>query len=245
MTPLTCLLVDDEPLARQLLTDYVQQVPYLRLAGACATPEAALAALQQQPIDLLLLDVQMPGMSGLTLLRLLPRRPLVVLTTAHAEYALESYDLDVVDYLLKPITLDRFLRAVHKAYLRHYPLPPAPGLAVAPAPAPAVPEPAFLFVKDGAQLLRVWWADVLYIEGLRDYVTIHTRQRKIVSLQQLKVLAGQLPPARFVRIHHSCIVALDAIDVVHKDKVQIGERYLPVSSTYAQLFREAVARHRM
>jgi DNA-binding LytR/AlgR family response regulator len=239
MNQLSCLLVEDEPLARQLLVDYVQQVPYLQLVEACATPTAAFAALHRQSVDVLFLDVQMPEMTGLTFLRLLPRKPLVVLTTAYSEYALESYDLDVVDYLLKPITLDRFLRAVHKVYARWE-------LPVSAAPVPAKPaDPAYLFVKDGAQLLKVWWADVLYVEGLRDYVTIHTRQRKIVSLQQLKALTQQLPADRFVRIHHSCIVALDAIDVVHKDKVQIGERYLPVSATYAKSFREAVERHRI
>ncbi|MBO2011614.1 LytR/AlgR family response regulator transcription factor [Hymenobacter negativus] len=241
MNQLTCLIVEDEPLARQLLTDHLQQVPYLRLAEACATPTAALSALQRQPVDLLFLDVQMPEMTGLTLLRLLPRKPLVILTTAYSEYALESYDLDVVDYLLKPITLDRFLRAVHKAYARWE---PPFGASVGATPVQAA-DPTYLFVKDGAQLLKVWWADVLYVEGLRDYVTIYTRQRKIVSLQQLKVLAQQLPTNRFVRIHHSCIIALDAIDVVHKDKVQIGERYLPVSASYAKAFREAVERHRI
>jgi len=241
MNQLTCLIVEDEPLARQLLTDHLEQVPYLRLVEACATPTAALAALQRQPVDLLFLDVQMPEMTGLTLLRLLPRKPLVVLTTAYSEYALESYELDVVDYLLKPITLDRFLRAVHKAYARWE---PSRGVTAGLAPTKAV-DPAYLFVKDGPQLLKVWWADVLYVEGLRDYVTIHTRQRKIISLQQLKALVQQLPADRFVRIHHSCIVALEAIDVVHKDKVQIGERYLAVSATYAKSFRQAVERYRI
>jgi two-component system LytT family response regulator len=207
---------------------------------ACATPTAAFAALRRQPVDVLFLDVQMPEMTGLTFLRLLPRKPLVILTTAYSEYALESYELDVVDYLLKPITFDRFLRAVHKVYERWQ---SAGSLPVAPPVKPA--DPAYLFVKDGSQLIKVWWADVLYVEGLRDYVTIHTRQRKIVSLQQLKTLTQQLPADRFVRIHHSCIVALDALDVVLKDKVQIGERYLPVSATYAKAFREAVERHRI
>ncbi|MDF7813804.1 LytTR family DNA-binding domain-containing protein [Hymenobacter sp. YC55] len=239
MNQLSCLLVEDEPLARQLLTDYVGQVPYLQLIDACATPTAAFAALAKHPVDVLFLDVQMPEMTGLTFLRLLPRKPLVILTTAYSEYALESYDLDVIDYLLKPITLDRFLRAVHKAYARWEPASVASATPVKPA------DPAYLFVKDGVQLIKVWWADVLYVEGLRDYVTLHTRQRKIVTLQQLKSLTQQLPADRFVRIHHSCIVALDAIDVVHKDKVQIGERYLPVSTTYAKSFREAVERHRI
>jgi two-component system LytT family response regulator len=238
-TPLNCLLVEDEPLARNLLTDYIGQVPYLHLVGACATPSAAFASLRQVPVDVLFLDVQMPEMTGLTFLKMLPRKPLVVLTTAYSEYALESYDFDVVDYLLKPITLDRFLRAVHKVYAR-WEAPSAGPVA------PTIPAgPLYTFVKDGPHLIKVWWADILYVEGLRDYVTIHTRQRKIVSLQQMKVLAEQLPVDRFVRIHHSCIVALDAIDVVHKDKVQIGERYLPVSATYQKVFRQAVEQRRL
>jgi two-component system LytT family response regulator len=239
MTLINCLLVEDEPLARNLLTEYIGQVPYLHLAGACATPSAAFAALRNQPVDVLFLDVQMPEMTGLTLLKMLPHKPLVVLTTAYSEYALESYDFDVVDYLLKPITLDRFLRAVHKVYTR-WETPVAS--AVAPL---KTAEPLYTFVKDGSQLIKVWWADILYVEGLRDYVTVHTKQRKIVSLQQIKALAEQLPADRFVRIHHSCIVALDAIDIVHKDKVQIGERYLPVSATYQKAFRQAIEHHRL
>jgi two-component system LytT family response regulator len=141
MNQLSCLLVEDEPLARQLLTDYVQQVPYLRLVKTCATPTAALAALHQQPVDVMFLDVQMPEMTGLALLRLLPRKPLVVLTTAYSEYALESYELDVVDYLLKPITPDRFLRAVHKVYARWEPAVSA-GVPAQPAQPPQPAGPA-------------------------------------------------------------------------------------------------------
>ncbi len=227
---LRCLIVDDEPLARHLLTDYVSKVSFLDLHAACASPLAALEALRTAAIDLLFLDVHMPELTGLELLRSLPQPPLVVFTTAHSEYALPSYELDAVDYLLKPITLERFLRAAHKAYARR---PAAPPLVASPPP--------FLFVKDGPRRVKVRWEDILYVEGLRDYVAIHTRQQKVVGLVQLKVLVQQLPPDRFVRIHHSYIVALEALEAVYKDKVQVGGRFLPVGESYRAAFRALIA----
>jgi two-component system LytT family response regulator len=224
---LRCLIVDDEPLARHLLTDYVGKVPFLALHAACASPLAALEVLRTAPIDLLFLDVHMPELTGLELLRSLPRPPLVIFTTAHSEYALPSYELDAVDYLLKPITLDRFLRAVHKAHTRQ---PPA-------GPASSPPTRPFLFVKDGPRRVKVRWEDILYVEGLRDYVAIHTRQQKIISLLQLKSLVQQLPADRFIRIHHSYIVALESLDAIYKDKVQVGSHFLPVSESYRPAFR--------
>ena len=232
---LRCLIVDDEPLARHLLADYVGKVSFLTLHAACASPLAALDALRTAPIDLLFLDVHMPGLTGLELLRSLPRPPLVVFTTAHSEYALPSYELDAIDYLLKPITLERFLRAAHKAYARQ----PA-ALPTALPPAPGLP---FLFVKDGPRRVKVRWEDILYIEGLRDYVAIHTRQQKIVGLLQLKALVQQLPPDRFARIHHSYIVALEGLDAIYKDKVQVGSRFLPISESYRAAFRAVIDRH--
>ncbi|PJJ58857.1 LytR/AlgR family response regulator transcription factor [Hymenobacter chitinivorans] len=239
---LRCLIVDDEPMARKLLADYVEKVPFLTLHAACASPLAALQELSSHPIDLLLLDVQMPEITGLALLKILPRQPLVILTTAYSEYALESYDLDVVDYLLKPITLERFLRAVHKAQARLLPgaAPGPTGLVPSPAvPLPAEPAP-FLFVKDGTRLVKIRQTDILFVEGLKDYVAIHTRQQRIVSLQRLKTLEQQLPATHFIRIHHSYIVSLEGIDAVFKDKVQIGSRFLPVSESYRKAFRSFI-----
>ena len=233
---LRCLIVDDEPLARHLLTEYVGQVSFLELHAACASPLAALDILRTTAIDLLLLDVHMPALTGLELLRTLPRPPLVILTTAHSQYALQGYEVDAVDYLLKPITFDRFLRAAHKAYERR----PAPA---APPPVPPA-EPAFLFIKDGARQHRVGWADILFVEGLRDYVAVHTHSQKIISLLRLKGLMEQLPADRFVRIHHSYIVALAGIEAIDKDKVQVGGRWLPVSESYRRAFRAFVDRYR-
>jgi two-component system LytT family response regulator len=233
-----CLIVDDEPLARNLLVEYVKKVPYLTLRTVCASPLEAIEALRNTPIDLLFLDIQMPEITGISLLKTLQKKPLVILTTAYSEYALESYDLDVVDYLLKPITLERFLRAVDKASLR---------LSKPPAVASSEPEPAspFMFVKDGTKLVKVRWDEILYVEGLKDYVTIHTRQQKIISLQRLKALEETLPAGRFIRIHNSYIVALQAIDSVHKDKVQIGTALLPVSDSYRKSFRELIEKNHL
>src|SRR5688572_8906406 len=153
------------------------------------------------------LDIQMPEITGITLLKSLHRKPLVILTTAYSEYALESYDLDVVDYLLKPITFDRFLKAVDKASQRLN--PPA-----------ATPEPgvekgnSFVFIKDGTKLVKVNFDDILFVEGLKDYVTIVTKTQKIVSLQRLKSLEAQLPTDKFIRIHHSYIIAIKAVDTI-------------------------------
>lgn len=244
MLNLTCLIVEDEPLARNLLTEYVRKVPFLQLLDACASPLAAIEILHNNQVDLLFLDVQMPEITGITLLKILQKKPLVILTTAYSEYALESYEFDVLDYLLKPITLERFLRAVEKASQRlSATQPPAnPVIQQEKPPVRGLVHP-FIFVKDGTKLVKIRWNDILYVEGLKDYVTIYTRQQKVVSLQRLKSLEEQLPAERFIRIHHSYIVAMEAIDAVHKEKVQIGQVFLPIGDTYRKSFREFVERN--
>jgi two-component system LytT family response regulator len=238
---LKCIIVEDEPLARSLITEYVKKVPHLELLDAFSNPLAAMECIHKNAIDILFLDIQMPEITGITLLKTLQRKPLVILTTAYSEYALESYDFDVLDYLLKPITFERFLKAVDKASQR---------LMVTQSqslPNTTVPEAAqpFVFVKDGTKLIKVRFDDILYVEGLKDYVTIHTRQQKIVSLQRLKSLEEQLPANKFIRIHHSFIVALAAIDSIHKGEVQVGNAYLPISDSYKKTFKEFIERNQM
>jgi DNA-binding LytR/AlgR family response regulator len=236
---ISCLIVDDEPLARSLLTDYVKKIPYLNLLDASSSPLTAIEILRSTPVDLLFLDIQMPEITGISLLKALQKKPLVILTTAYSEYALEGYELDVIDYLLKPITFERFLRAVEKANQR----------LTTPAPVikniPDATVPPFVFVKDGTKLVKVRWEDILYVEGLKDYVTIHTRTQKIVTLQRLKSMEEQLPPDKFIRIHHSYIVAVDAIDVIHKGEVQIGSVTIPVSDTYRKSFKDFTDKNQM
>jgi two-component system, LytTR family, response regulator len=233
---ITCLIVEDEPLARNLLIEYVKKVPYLNLIRACSGALEAMEALRSNSVDLMFLDVQMPELTGIAFLKSLQKKPLVVLTTAYSEYALEGYELDITDYLLKPITFERFLKAVDKASQRlSNPTQQSPD-----KPATETPASSFIFVKDGTKLVKINWNDILYVEGLKDYVTIHTRTQKVISLQRLKVLEEQLPSARFIRVHNSFIVALDAIDSVHKDKIQIGAALIPVGDTYKKTFKEFI-----
>ena len=236
---ISCVIVDDEPLARSLLKDYVSKIPSLKLVDVCASPLAAMEVLKANTVDLLFLDIQMPEITGISLLKILKKRPLVVLTTAYSEYALESYELDVVDYLLKPITFQRFLQAVDKVSSRLQ-QPPAPVEKITPSDS----QP-FIFVKDGTKLVKVKWEDILYIEGLKDYVTIHTRQQKIISLQRLKALEEQLPPEQFIRIHNSFIVALNAIDSIQKNEVHIGQAALPISDSYKKSFRDFIEKNHL
>jgi two-component system LytT family response regulator len=228
---ISCLIVDDEPLARNLMTEYVRKVNYLTLVRACSSPLEALEVLRTTPVDLLFLDVQMPELTGLAFLKSLQRKPLVILTTAYSQYAIEGYELDVTDYLLKPITFERFLKAVDKVNAR-----------LAKGPESPLPEPSddYIFVKDGTKLVKIRWADILYVEGLKDYVTIHTPQQKVVSLQRLKVLEDQLPKQKFMRVHNSFIISLGAIRTIQKDKVQIGEAWIPIGDTYRKAFKEFV-----
>lgn len=239
---ITCIIVDDEPLARNLLKEYVQKVPYLELKATCANALEAMEALRMHQVDLMLLDIQMPDITGTAFVKTLQRKPMVIFTTAYSEYALESYELDVVDYLLKPITFERFLRAIDKASQR----------LTSGIHTPALEKPqgqeavsAFIFVKDGTKLVKVRWKDILYIEGLKDYVTIHTRDRKIVTLQRLKALEMELPAEKFIRIHNSYIVAVEAIDIIHKSDVQIGNALLPISDTYRKAFRDFIERNHL
>lgn len=232
---LNCVIIEDEPLARNLITEYVKKVPSLNLLNAFSNPLEALEALRTLSVDILFLDVQMPEITGISLLKVLKKRPLVVLTTAYSEYALEGYELDVADYLLKPITFERFLKSVDKIMLR---------LEADPKPvvmaSETVGSPAFVFVKDGTKLVKVRLDEILYVEGLKDYVTIHTISQKITTLQRMKALEEQLPADKFIRIHNSYIVALDAIDVIQKNEVSIGSVSLPIGDTYRKSFKEFI-----
>jgi two-component system, LytTR family, response regulator len=241
---ISCLIVEDEPLARNLITEYVSKVPYLRLIKACSNPLEGLEILHREPVDLLFLDIQMPDLTGISLLKSLRKKPYVILTTAYSQYALEGYELDVVDYLLKPITFERFLKAVDKVTLRVQGASNAPVLQKEGASDHESEHP-FVFVKDGTKLVKVFLDDILYVEGLKDYVTIHTKTQKVVTLQRLKVLEEQLPANKFIRIHHSYIIAIHAIEAVHKGEVKIGSAMLPVSESYRKAFREFVESRQM
>ncbi len=235
-----CVIVEDEPLARKLISEYVNTTPNLTLVASFGNPLEALEFMRENTIDLLFSDIQMKEITGITLLKLLNKKPFVVLTTAYSEYALEGFELDVTDYLLKPITFERFLKAVEKVSQRMKNEKPEAVTVVSTEPAND-----FIFLKDGSKLLKVRLADILYIQGLKDYVKVITTERQIVSLQTMKSLEETLPSNQFIRIHNSTIVAFDAIEEIERDKVKIGKVYLPVSDSYKKSFKEYIESKRI
>lgn len=236
---LTCLVVDDEPMARRLLQQYIERTPNLTMSASIGNPLQALEQLRSNPPDILFLDVQMPELTGTSLLKVLKKKPVVVLTTAYSEYALEGYELDVTDYLLKPITLERFLQCVDRITRELGPSGKEGNASPTNfSPAPAAPE--YFFVKDGTKSVRIAFDEITHIEGLKDYVKIHTEAKRITTLQSLKKLMETLPEGDFVRVHHSYIVALKWIEEVHRDEVIIGENSIPVSDTYRRNLKEII-----
>ncbi len=233
---LNCVIIEDEPLARNLMIDYVKKVPSLNLLQAFSNPLEALEALRTLDVDILFLDIQMPELTGISLLKVLTKKPFIILTTAYSDYALEGYELDVADYLLKPVTFERFLKAVDKVMLRAE----AESKPITTHVEGTQTSTPFVFVKDGTKLVKVKLDEILFVEGLKDYVTIHTKNQKIVTLQRLKTLEEQLPADKFIRIHNSYIVALSAIDVIQKNEVQIGAVSLSIGDTYRKTFKEFI-----
>lgn len=231
-----CIAVDDEAPALAILADYIGQVPFLTLAGTTTNPIEALTWVQQGRVDLVFLDIQMPKLTGLQFLKLAGNRCKVVLTTAYPEYALDGYENDVVDYLLKPVSFERFFKAAQKAV----PLLPA---AVVPAPSEPGGPPAaspYLFVKGETKnkYLRINHADILYIEGLKNYVSIYLPTQRLTTYQTLRELAETLPQPPFLRVHKSYIVSLDKIQMVDGNTIYLADKLIPVSETYReQLYR--------
>ncbi len=244
----SCVILEDEPLARSLIENYVGKVPQLELVNSYSNAMDALEYLRENKVDILFSDIQMPEVTGIALLKILQKKPLVILTTAYSEYAIEGYELEVFDYLLKPISFERFLKAVEKAFIRLTPLP-AENQPIAESANTYVPNQEsqnnFIFIKDGTKMIKVMLGDILYIEGLKDYVSIITKEKKIVSLQTLKTLGEQLPKTRFIRVHNSYIIALQAIEIVEKDRILIAKNYIPVSDTYKKAFKEYLDKNQL
>ena len=251
---LSCIIIEDEPLARNLMETYVKKVPHLNLLKSFSSSLAALDFLREKtaagvPVDILFSDIQMPEITGITLLKILQKKPLVILTTAYSEYALEGYELEVFDYLLKPISLERFLKAVEKATIRLTQTVVQEKI-VKEVTVNSAGSQGFVFVKDGTKLVKIRLNEIQYIEGLKDYVCIHTKDKdatlkKIVTLQTMKSLesqlsAGGVPYNQFIRVHNSYIIAFDAIDAIDKEKIQIGKNFIPISDTYRKAFKDFI-----
>jgi DNA-binding LytR/AlgR family response regulator len=223
---MTCIAVDDEPLALDLLEDNINKIPFLKLLKKCPNALEANQFLQEQPVDLVFLDIQMPGLSGIQFLQGLSKTPpLVIFITAYEKYAIEGYNLDVVDYLLKPVSFERFLKAINKAYEKFN-----TRKATTPATAPA----DYLFVNSEYNLVRIDFNDIAYIEGLKDYVKIFifSSQRPVITRMSMKSLEEKLPPSQFVRVHKSYIVALSKITSIRKGRISMLKAQIPISEHF-------------
>jgi two-component system, LytTR family, response regulator len=236
---MNCVIVDDEPLATELMEDYIRQISFLKLAGKCKNAIETIQLLNKVKIDLMFLDIQMPGINGMQLLHGLDVKPLVVFTTAFKEYAVESYNLNAVDYLLKPIVFDRFLKAVNKAY-SIFTRSEKSNAGATLNSTENKPDGDFIFVKSEYKTLKINLEDILYIEGLKDYVKIFTGNRPILSLLSLKSLEEKLPEKRFKRVHRSFIVAIDKIESIERGVIRIGETRIPVGDNYKDGLRSII-----
>lgn len=226
------IVVDDEYHARKLLSGYVSKLPFLTLTGMASNVFEAMTMLQQEKIDIMLLDIQMPEITGLEFARRLKNPPAIIFTTAYSEYAVESYELDVVDYLLKPIAFPRFLQAINKVTDRKSAIDvPKPIVNVINQPVEK-PEEDSLIIKSGYKVYRINYEELLYVEGQREYVTFHTTKQRITTLFSLKDLEERLPSDQFIRIHKSYIISLKHIDMIEKNILQIAGKKLPVGGSY-------------
>jgi DNA-binding LytR/AlgR family response regulator len=219
-----CLAIDDEKWALDLLTDNIRQVPFLDLAGRCKNAMEASAILHAEKIDLIFLDIQMPGLNGLQFINTLPDPPMVILVTAYARYALEGFELSAVDYLVKPVPLERFVKACNKAKalydMKH-------GKEIAPLP-------DHLYVNVEYSLVKITVDHITFIEGLKDYIKVHltTSAKPVITRMSLKSMEEKLPPGKFVRTHKSFIVSIDKVTAIRRDVVCINDHEIPVGESF-------------
>jgi two-component system, LytTR family, response regulator len=229
-----CIAVDDEPLALDIIESYVSKLPFLKLVKTCSSATEAMQVLQEEQVDLMFLDIEMPELTGIQLLNILKHQPLIIFTTAYPDYALEGFNQDAVDYLLKPIPFDRFLKAVTKAQERLQRNGKTSEAAPAAAQLPA--DHDFMFVKADYKTVRVDFRDILWIEGLKDYIIIQTKDQKIITLLSMNKAMEKLPDSKFMRVHRSFIVALQKIDSIEKSRIRIGTKEIPIGEVYKEQF---------
>jgi len=231
-----CLVVDDEPLAIDILEDYISKIPFLSLIKSFQNPIDALSEVQEGNIDLVFLDVQMPELTGIQFLKIANGKCKVILTTAYPQYALEGYEHNVLDYLLKPIAFDRFYKAAQKAKetICNIPSTVVPTEALPPVPKTIVND--FIFVKTEYKIQKIYLNDILFIEGLKDYISIYTKNERIITLQSMKKIDEALPDHLFVRVHKSYIIALDKIESIERSRIAIADKIIPIGDTHRDYF---------
>jgi DNA-binding LytR/AlgR family response regulator len=230
-----CLVVDDERLALEVMEAYIEKVPFLHLEQLCPTPMHALDYLSRNTVDVIFLDVEMPGLNGLQMLKTLKNPPHIILTTAYPQFAVDAFELAVVDYLLKPIPFPRFLASVQK-------IQSLVTLATAPNPEPDsnVKSSDYLFIKSGSKTVRLDLAEILFIEGKKEYTLIHLENQQVPTNQSLNMLMEKLPAEHFIRVHRSFIVALGKIDNIERNRIFIRNANIPVGDYYKDLLYKRI-----
>jgi two-component system LytT family response regulator len=232
---INCVIIDDEPLAREGLANYVREVDFLNLGGIGENPLELLPLIDQGAADLVFLDIQMPKMNGIEFLKILPKPPMVIITTAYPSYALDGFQLNVLDYLLKPVTFERFFKAAAKARDYHKLL----------TGSPAGPTENYFFIKCGSKYEKIMFEDILYIEGMQNYVTIYTVKGKYITILSLKSLEEKLAESTFIRVHKSFIAAINKIDGIEAGELFIGNTRIPISRSYREQVIEQVVAKRL
>ncbi|MBS1662514.1 MAG: response regulator transcription factor [Bacteroidetes bacterium] len=217
-----CIIVEDETLAQDVIRNHLARIDQLELVGVYRNALEAQEALQTHEVDVMFLDIRLPGMSGLHFLSTLPDPPLVVLTTAYAEYALESYEFNVIDYLLKPISFERFSKAVSKLL---------DGRIYSTLPAPL---PDHIFIKSNSKFFRVNFSEILYVQGMKDYLKIHTPDYTLITHQTMNELEKSLPPRAFIRVHRSYLVAIGHIRSIYGNSIELGKVTIPIGLNYKE-----------
>lgn len=230
---LSCYIIDDEHLAQEILEEYVGKVSFLELKGVFSSPLDAASQMDQDKPDLLFLDINMPDLDGLSFIPMLHSKPMIILTTAYDQFALKAFDLEVKDYLLKPISFERFYKGVLRLYQE---VNPQQKIGKTEVVEPAKQEQNYVFLKVGFRIQKVDIRDILFIEGERDYLKIHTTKEKIMTLLNFSKLEELLPENKFARVHRSYMVALEKIDHIEKNRIRIADQIIPISNTYAGAF---------
>jgi len=223
-----CLIVDDEPLARELIRGHVEKLENFEIVAECSDAMKALNVLREKQVDLMFMDIQMPQITGIEFLKTLKHPPKVIITTAYREYALEGFELDVADYLLKPITFERFLKAVNK----YYQMIQDDVQVVANSGSEKMPEESFIYIKENKKVVKVYLSEIKYIEGLSEYVQLFTDKRKIITKTSMAQMEEKLPSGNFLRIHKSYIVSIPKIEAFTANTIEIQGKELPIGRSF-------------
>ena len=239
---INCIAIDDEPLALDIIKDYCSKVVFLNLLKTFDNAIESIEYIRSNKIDLIFLDIQMEELTGIQLLNALKHRPFVIFTTAYERYAIQGFELDVVDYMLKPISFERFIKGVNKVCER---MQFDTGAIKPENVKPKTAEPSFFFVKTETRMERIENNDVLYVEGMGDYWRIVTKTRRIMTLMNARKLEEVLHEPQFCRVHKSFFIALDKIESIERNRIKIGDQYIPVSETYHKTFFDLVERKKL